>query len=184
MDVAILKFINLTLANPAFDILFRYIGDLDLWRWPLALAIVLLLWKGTPRGRWFVLAAFLAIAIIDPSIHYIFKPLFARLRPCKEPALIWLRLIDGCGGKYGFPSSHAANTMALAVVAGEFFKRTRYFFYPLAVIIALSRVYLGVHYPGDIVAGAAYGAAIGLVVLACIKPLARRQRGGYLPAQT
>ena len=172
MDLTILNFINVTLANSVFDIFFKYIGDLDLWRWPLVLVLALLLWKGGPRGRWFVLGAALAIAIVDPSIHYILKPLFGRLRPCREAALEWLRLIDGCGGKYGFPSSHAANLMAIAVVAGSFYKRSRYFLYPLAILIAVSRVYLGVHYPSDILGGAAYGAAIGILVLIPIKSLA------------
>jgi undecaprenyl-diphosphatase len=184
LDLTILKFVNVTLANPAFDIFFKYIGDLNLWRWPLALALALLLWKGGPRGRWFALAAVMAVAIVDPSIHYILKPLFGRLRPCKEAALVWLRLIDGCGGKYSLPSSHAANLMAIAVVSGSFYKKSRYFLYPLAILVAISRVYLGVHYPTDILAGAAYGAAIGILVLIPIKPLARKKSSGYLAAQT
>jgi len=175
-----LKFVNLTIANSAFDMFFEYIGDFDLWRWPMGLGILLLLWKGGARGRWFVLAAVVTIAIVDPSIHYILKPLFGRLRPCKNPDLSsWLRIIDGCGGRYGLPSSHAANVMGLAVVGGAFYKISRYYLYPLAALVALSRVYLGVHYPTDIIAGAIYGAAVGTLAAYLIKLLASKYGPKY-----
>jgi undecaprenyl-diphosphatase len=171
LDISILKFFNQTLSNPAFDFVFKYIGDFNLWAWPLLPALIWLLWKGGARSRWFVLAAVVAIAIIDPSIHYIWKPLFERLRPCKDPALAWVRAIDGCGGRYGFPSSHAANLMGLAVVAGAFYRKTICYLFPLAIIIAISRVYLGVHYPSDVLGGGAYGAAIGVMVALLTRPI-------------
>jgi undecaprenyl-diphosphatase len=184
LDTAILKFFNVTIANPAFDLFFKYIGDFDLWRWPLGLALALFLWRGGSKGRWAVLTAALCIAMVDPSLHYVIKPLFGRLRPCNEAGLTWLRVIDGCGGKYGFPSNHAANLMAMAVVFGSFYKNYRYFLYPLAVAVALSRVYLGKHYPSDVLAGAIYGAAIALLLLIIIKPLASKKPADYLHART
>jgi undecaprenyl-diphosphatase len=184
LDLAILKFLNLTIANPYFDFFFKYIGDFDLWRWPIGLVLLLILWKGGAKGRWLVLAAALTIAIVDPSIHYILKPVFARLRPCKNPDLAgWLRVIDGCGGRYGFPSNHAANMMSIAVVATSFYRNGGYYLFPLAAIVAVSRVYLGVHYPLDIVAGAAYGAGFGLLVAMAIKALASKRTPDYLHAR-
>ena len=165
IDIAILRFINITIANPAFDFFFGYIGDFKIWRWPLLIFLGLILWKGGGRGRWMVLLCIITAAITDPSIHYIFKPLIGRLRPCQEPALDWLRLLDGCGGKYGFPSSHAANFFGQAVIIGSFYRITRYYIYPIAVLVALSRVYLGVHYPTDILAGAFLGIISGLFVI-------------------
>ncbi|HBC47162.1 MAG TPA: phosphatase PAP2 family protein [candidate division Zixibacteria bacterium] len=166
LDFAILKFINVTIANPALDFLFGYIGNFRLWALPIAIIIFLLLWKGGPRGRWLVLLSVITVLVVDGSIHYIWKRLFARLRPCHaEPAITWLRLFQGCGGKYGLPSSHAANLFSQAVIIGAFYKSSRYYMYPLAILISLSRVYLGVHYPSDILAGAFYGAMIGILIL-------------------
>ena len=165
VDIAIMKFINVTMAAPLLDRFFVYICDFKLWAWPLLVAILAILWKGDARARWMILLAIIAVAIIDPVIYRIIKPLVGRLRPCHELSLVWVRVVDGCGGKYSFPSSHAANFFGVAVVAGAFYKRTRYYLYPLASLVAIGRVYLGVHYPSDILAGAIFGAGIGLLVL-------------------
>ncbi|UCC81103.1 MAG: phosphatase PAP2 family protein [Candidatus Zixiibacteriota bacterium] len=164
-DIAVLEFFNVTIASPVLDRFFIYICDFSIWVWPLAIAVLAILWKGEARGRWMVILAVIAIAIIDPVIYRVLKPLFGRLRPCHETALEWIRLVDGCGGRYGFPSSHAANLFGIAAVVGSFYRRTRYYLYPLAVLVAIGRIYLGVHYPSDIVAGAVFGAAVGFGVI-------------------
>ena len=179
IDLAILKFVNLTLASAPLDLVFVYICDFDIWRWPLALVAIALLWKGGPRGRWMVLLAVVTALIVDPTIYRIIKPLVGRLRPCHDPALDWVRVIDGCGGRYGFPSSHAANMFGLAVVFGAFYRSTRYYIYPLAALVAIGRVYLGVHYPSDVLAGAIYGAAVGYAVILIAKKI-RPDIGKYL----
>ncbi len=163
-DIAILHFFNQTLAYSAFDFIFKTICDFSIWRWPVAAIIVIMLWKGGAKGRWVVLLAILTAVIIDLTIHYLLKPGFGRLRPCHVESLAWLRLIDGCGGRYGFPSSHAANFFGQAVIIGAFYKSSRYYMYPLAVLVAIGRVYLGVHYPTDVLAGAIYGVAVALLV--------------------
>ncbi|MEE9555185.1 MAG: phosphatase PAP2 family protein [candidate division Zixibacteria bacterium] len=183
IDLAILKFFNVTIAVPVLDIFFSGICDFDIWRWPLALVAVALLWKGGPKGRWMVLLAIITALIVDPSIYRIFKPLFGRLRPCHDTALGWVLIIDGCGGRYGFPSSHAANMFGLAVIFGAFYKTTRYYMYPLAAFVAIGRVYLGVHYPSDVLAGAFYGAAVGFVVILVFKRIRPTDAIKYLVKQ-
>lgn len=183
LDIAILRFFNLTLANPAFDIFFKTIDDFNIWRWPVLMIMILLFWKGNARGRWLLALALITALVVDPTIHLIIKPLVARPRPCHEPALSWLRLIDGCGGKYGFPSSHAANFFGQAVVIGAFYKFTKYYLFPIAALVSIGRVYLGLHYASDIAGGAIYGAAIGLLVIYAAKRIAPNVIGRYFRAQ-
>lgn len=176
VDLAILKFVNVTIAAPILDIFFSAICDFDIWRWPLVLAAIALLWKGGPKGRWMVLLALITALIVDPSIYRILKPLFGRLRPCHDPVSEWVRIVGGCGGRYGFPSSHAANMFGLAVIFGAFYKTTRYFMFPLAALVAIGRIYLGVHYPSDVLAGAIYGAAIGYGVILIARKIRPRMK--------
>jgi len=179
-DIAILKFFNITLANPIFDIFFETITNFKIWQGPILVAVALLLWKGGPKARLMVVVCIVTAALTDLSVHYLLKPFFGRLRPCHEPSLIWLRLFDGCGGKYGFPSSHAVNFFAQAAVIGGFYKSTRYYLYPIALLVGISRIYLGVHYPSDILGGALLGAATGLFIVYLTKHLAPAKIAKYL----
>ena len=184
LDLAILKFINHTIANPVLDIIFRYIGDFRLWAIPIFITVILLLWKGGARGRWLVGMSILTVILVDGSIHLIIKPLFHRLRPSHvDPAITWLQLIAGRGGTYGFPSSHAANTFSQAVIVGAFYKRSRIYMFVFAILVSISRVYLGVHYPSDILGGAVYGALIGVLILYLAGILVPEQRALYFPGR-
>lgn len=101
------------------------------------------------------------------SVH-LFKDLFERLRPCHEPSLSGLvRLAaESCGGPYGFVSTHASNSFSLALLSALLLKR-KWFTISIfiwALMVSYSRIYLGVHYPGDVLGGMLLGLLIGLVV--------------------
>ena len=114
---------------------------------------------------------FIAIMVlIADQTANLFKDSFQRLRPCYNESLIdSVRLVkESCGGKYGFFSAHASNSFSLAVFFGLLYKnKFRYIIYIsllYASLISYSRIYLGVHFPLDILFGGVYGITIGLVV--------------------
>ncbi len=121
----------------------------------------------------------LLILIADQTSVHLFKNVFERLRPCKNPEILNLvHVTGGCGGKFGFVSSHATNSFALAVFIGILLKKHYKLFFPAmlfwAGIVAYSRVYVGVHYPGDILGGTILGSIVGVVVFWLMKLLNRQ----------
>ena len=115
----------------------------------------------------FVIA--LMITITDQGANF-FKDSFQRLRPCyNESILDSIRLVkENCGGKYGFFSAHASNSFSLAIFFGLLFKnRIRYMIIITTVyasLISYSRIYLGVHFPIDIIVGSSFGIFVGFII--------------------
>ncbi len=121
------------------------------------------------RRKGFIWCGFflLAFVISDQVSASLLKPFFHRLRPCQNPYLtdIIHRLVD-CGGKFGFPSSHASNHFAIGIFMAATLGKLAKWVWPVAVIWALSvsfaQVYVGVHYPLDVTCGGLLGTIIGL----------------------
>lgn len=163
IDLNAFKAIN-SLGTPLLDPIMLIISNRTTW-WALAILITLfLLWKKKLRLFYAWLLILIAIGVSDFLTYYLLKGYFQRIRPCY--ALEGVRLVQtSCGSRYGFPSNHAANSMAAAVMLYCTVRRNiSLSIFLLAVLVGLSRVYLGVHFPLDIVAGFVEGAIVSLLL--------------------
>ena len=116
----------------------------------------------------------LVILLADQISASFFKPFFERIRPCRpeSPLAIEVHTVGRhCGGIYGFVSSHATNFFAMATFLAGIWKerQARFIFFSIAALVSYSRIYLGVHFPGDVLGGMILGIAIGLLVLKSYK---------------
>jgi undecaprenyl-diphosphatase len=162
LDKSLFYFFNRSVANPVFDIVMPFMTrDFNL-RVFLGLVWLGLLIFGGRTGRVVAILLIPAIAISDQLSSHVLKPLVGRIRPCHE--LEDVRLLVSCGSGLSFPSSHAVNSFTVATLLSKFYKRYLVYLFSLAFLIAFSRVYVGVHYPGDIVAGMLIGFIVGLCV--------------------
>lgn len=131
-----------------------------------ALLIVMLRRYPLARVLCLLVGIALSITIADQLCASVIRPVFERLRPSNlaNPLSEFTHIVNGYrGGAYGFPSCHAANSFALAVFAATMLRQRSFTIFILlwAAVNCYSRVYLGVHYPGDLLVGALIGSAIG-----------------------
>ncbi len=119
--------------------------------------------KGGITGRVSALLIIILILITDQFSNNIIKPFFQRIRPCHT--LSNVHLLIGCSDSYSFPSIHAVNNFAAATLFSYFYPAMNYFLWIGAFIIAISRVFCGIHYPFDLIGGALIGIIFGLLVV-------------------
>ena len=142
---------------------------------PFYVILLVILIKKYNKSVWVVLiATALAVTLTDQFSVKLFKEVFERWRPCHNLDLKEVvHLVNGkCGGRFGFVSSHAANSFATAGLLGLFLNRKAFvFLVSWAALVAYSRVYLGVHYPADILGGAILGLFIAFLVFRIASPI-------------
>lgn len=163
IDRVVFFFLNRTVANPVFDLIMPIITDIKIMRIPLLVAWATLFIFGGKKGRIVALLAVIVLSLSDYISSSVIKPWVNRVRPCF--ALDNVRLLISQVGSPSFPSSHAANNASVtAFITVKYGKKA----WPLIVFAALvtySRIYVGVHYPSDILGGIILGLVCAGAVL-------------------
>lgn len=162
-DTELLFFINQSLANSFFDRIMPFITNLHNWRIPILIIWVALMIFGGRKGRVAGLLILFVVVISDQLSSAIIKPFIGRIRPCHLYEN--LRLLVHCGGKYSFPSSHASNISAAAFLFSYFYRKGSTIFLFIALVVGFSRIYVGVHYPLDVLAGFVVGFCSTFIIL-------------------
>ncbi len=173
--------------TPLMDTLMAGITSKYNWL-PLYLLLLLALFR---QFRWqavySVVAVVLLVILSDQITSSLIKPLFGRFRPCHDPEIGHLvRIVTKCGGLYGFVSGHASNSFAVTTFFLLLFGRThRYVWWLLIwpIFVSYSRIYLGVHYPLDILGGALVGIILGYLVFVGTSKLSLKLPFGFTPVR-
>ncbi len=165
--------LNAGAANAFFDWLMPIITNIKYFRIPMIVMLVALALFGGGKGRSAVLLALITITITDQLSSTYLKPWIGRIRPCH--VVEGVRIITGCGNSLSFPSGHATNTMAAAILFGAFYRRALIPALVLSVAVSYSRIYIGIHYPADILAGWIIGGGIALGMVTLYRKALRKE---------
>ncbi len=164
-DIELFRFINHKLMNPVLDVLMPFLSG-NAFFYPALLVLgILLIWKGGARGIICVLMLGLVLGIGDGWICNTLKHAFGRERPFMVLPEVHLPPGIGKSGSGSLPSTHAANWFAATMVALVYYRRSLWFTLPSALAVSFSRIYNGVHYPSDVLAGAILGAGYAAAIM-------------------
>jgi len=167
-DLAIFYLFNHTISTGFLDKFFSIITDVTKWYIAYIRLLGIAFFKGGLRGKIAVIGLILLIVVTDQTGYRLLKEFFERVRPCDALTDVITPL--GCAGGYSFPSNHALNNFAVAVFLLRLFPNYKWIFLITATLVSLSRIYLGVHYPSDILGGALIGIIFGyLFSIAALK---------------
>ena len=169
-DKKLFVLLNSKWTNSFFDTVLPYFRDSVFWAPLYLFVLVFIALNYGKKGGWWSLAFICTIALADIISSRVFKVSFERLRPCQDPFFFdQVRLLlKACSHSYSFTSSHAANHFGMASFASitlyASFGKWVYLTYLWAFFIAYAQIYVGVHYPLDVLGGAAIGVLAGVLI--------------------
>ncbi|HYV92339.1 MAG TPA: phosphatase PAP2 family protein [Chitinophagales bacterium] len=168
LDQQIFFFINQSLRNSFFDLIMPYVRDKDCWIPLYVLIVAYCIYQLRWKSIIVLLLAGITVLLTDQIASSIIKPAVHRLRPCNDPAVLTHvhRLVD-CGPGFSFISSHASNHFGIALFLILILRKRFSWVTPVALcwatLICFAQVYVGLHYPLDMMGGALLGAMIGMI---------------------
>lgn len=203
IDQQLFQFINQQTTSPVLDVLMAVMSTWVFWK-PFALAgAALTLLFGGFKGRAFVVCAGLAILVADAGAANAIKQFTGRLRPYQATSGVRVVRLEKLNPRFlavahpavvtssalpprsregrSFPSGHTTNNFALAFVFAWFFRRLGWLYFIVAALVAWSRVYVGDHYPSDVLAAAAIGTIVGLLIMKLLEWLWRTYAPRFAP---
>jgi undecaprenyl-diphosphatase len=163
IDTALFHFFNVALANSVFDSIMPIVTNDWVLRVAFAAIVVLLLVFGKREGRLVALLLVVTVALSDQTSSHLLKPIVERVRPCHVVPDV--HLLVACSQGLSFPSSHAANSFAVAVLISLIYRRRVWLYLAIAALVSYSRVAVGVHYPLDVLVGAVVGTLCAVAVV-------------------
>ncbi len=175
VDTNLFFLLNYKAQNVVFDFLMPILTNLDYWRIPFILLAIFLLVFGQKRGRIAVLLLVLGITLSDQVCNSVFKPLVGRVRPCN--VLENVHLLINCTKSFSFPSSHATNIFTGMILFSFVYPRLKIALLSIAALVAYSRIYVGVHYPFDVLAGTILGILCALIIIVLFKLVSKKFPG-------
>ncbi|MDD2792692.1 MAG: phosphatase PAP2 family protein [Sediminibacterium sp.] len=167
IDSALFLKINTVYTHPFLDMVYPWFREGNAWVPLYLFLVVFAIQNFKSKAFTWILFAVITLILTDQISSSWIKPFFERPRPCRDPMLMsQVRLIlNGCSGGYSFTSSHATNHFGFAVYVfltlGKLIGKWKYAFLVWAAVISYGQVYVGVHYPLDILGGTLLGAGIG-----------------------
>ena len=156
LDTRLFYWINQGQRNTLFDWIMPWVTEFDHWKWFLLAAWSILFFLGDRKVKIRLGLLVILVGILDYSNSFFFKHLFARPRPCNF--LTGVHIFWPCPRSFSFPSNHAANIFGAAFFLGYLYRPWSLPLLFMAALVGYSRVYVGEHYPFDVLAGAVLGA--------------------------
>jgi undecaprenyl-diphosphatase len=175
-DIELFQLLNSSWSHPVLDNIMPIFTDLHLY--PLILypfvsiLFAIIFYYHRKKGVWILSCVFISIALADGISYRLIKPAVQRLRPPDSQIRVTLRTDRFHGNS--FPSNHAANAFAFATALSLFIRRGKFIYFFLAVLVSYSRVYVGVHFPLDVVCGATIGYFSALLTYKAFSALQKR----------